>query len=440
MRWKGNTGRKGDMKKSASKSAKHFYGGALQTHFFHVLYEYFFCIFCFLLFFLQVFIMDMIVQTFLTNDKRMIHYYDSNLEYYSDVVKRFGELASKHNIQEIVAMITGKSKRKKKRLAMDMTFSVQKTVSIAFAALKEHREKILRAHHQAIQETLDKILQDGNINIRVKGERQNIQKEKLNYYFIDHYSNRNLDMQLHTHVLLMNIYNDTETGKLRSLNIEKRLLNNIKGYGVYYRKKLYNNLAKLGFEMRVTDKKDFFFEIVELEKYKERFSSRNRQIKIQKELYNATDKQAFYRTRQEKKIINFQTVEKYWHRRIFGTKIADAIENVKNKIIKFTDIQNNIGILREKAKKRIENLKRKLGMFQTEELDEQILYTESTTKSQGKQQKIYRKGGVSQGEAYSHARKIEYRDLKEKEKEKEFLDRLKMAFQVKYRNRRLKIA
>lgn len=386
--------------------------------------------------------MDMIVQTFLTNDKRMIHYYDSNLEYYSDVVKRFGELAQKHNLQEIVGMITSKNKRKKKRLAMDMTFSVQKTVSIAFAALKEHREAILKAHHQAIQETLQKILEDGNINIRVKGERHTIQKEKLNYFFIDHYSNRNLDMQLHTHVLLMNIYNDTETGKLRSLNIEKRLLNNIKCYGVYYRKKLYDNLVKLGFEMKITDKKDFFFEIVELEKYKERFSTRNRQIRIQKELYNATDKQAFYRTRQEKKIINFQTVEKYWHRRIFGTSIKVAIENVKNKIIKFTDIQNNIGILREKAKKRIENLKRKLGMFQTEELDEQILYTESTTKSQEKQkqQKIYRKGGVSQGETYSHAREIEYRDLKEKEKEKEFLDRLKMAFQVKYRNRRLKIA
>lgn len=391
----------------------------------------------------------MIVQTFLTNDKRMVHYYDSNLEYYSDVVKRFGELASKHNIQEIVGMITNKNKRKKKRLAMDMTFSAQKTVSIAFAALKEHREAILKAHHQAIQETLDKILQDGNINIRVKGERQNIQKKKLNYYFIDHYSNRNLDMQLHTHVLLMNVYNDANTGKLRSLNIEKRLLNNIKRYGVYYRKKLYNNLAKLGFEMRITDKKDFFFEIVELEKFKERFSTRNRQIRTQKEIFGATDKQAFYRTRQEKKIINFQTVEKYWHRRIFGTKVKEAIQNVKNKIIRFADIQKNIGIAKEKVKSRIENLKKKLSYIQTEELDIQMLL-----ESQGQQQKkqkiyrrdeqsqeqkqkkqIYRKEKQSQGK-FSHAQENKNKDLKEKE----FLDRLKRAFELKKINRRLKIA
>lgn len=346
-------------------------------------------------------------------------------------------------------MITNKNKRKKKRLAMDMTFSAQKTVSIAFAALKEHREAILKAHHQAIQETLDKILQDGNINIRVKGERQNIQKKKLNYYFIDHYSNRNLDMQLHTHVLLMNVYNDANTGKLRSLNIEKRLLNNIKRYGVYYRKKLYNNLAKLGFEMRITDKKDFFFEIVELEKFKERFSTRNRQIRTQKEIFGATDKQAFYRTRQEKKIINFQTVEKYWHRRIFGTKVKEAIQNVKNKIIRFADIQKNIGIAKEKVKSRIENLKKKLSYIQTEELDIQMLL-----ESQGQQQKkqkiyrrdeqsqeqkqkkqIYRKEKQSQGK-FSHAQENKNKDLKEKE----FLDRLKRAFELKKINRRLKIA
>ena len=307
----------------------------------------------------------------LMNGENMVHYYNSNIEYYSDAVKRFGDLAQDNNLQDITNMILGKNKQKKKVVGFDLTFSVPKSVSIAFAGLRDLREQILQAHHNAIQGVIDKIIQDKNITVRVKGIRQDIQKEKLNYFFVDHYSNRNLDMQLHTHCILANIYQD-ETKK-RALTVEKRLLDTQKEYGKYYRKILYNNLKQLGFSLKITDRDNFYFEIEELEQYKKRFSTRREQIQMRKELYEESDRKAFYRTRKSKKIIRFEAIEKKWEQRLYNTKIGDCLKSIKNKIIKFADIQRNIGMLREKIKSRIDNLKNKLSYIQIEELDEQIL-------------------------------------------------------------------
>ena len=418
MRWEDNTGRKGDMK-STSKSAQALLHRCISTTKKNQLkyrmitntYEY---IFCFSKYFFKSIYYNMLTIMKLMNGENMIHYYNSNIEYYSGAVKRFGDLAQNNTLKNIVDMILGKNKQKKKVVGFDLTFSVPKSVSIAFAGLKDMRDRILDAHHSAIQQTIQKVTQDKNITVRIKGERHTIQKEKLNYFFVDHYSNRNLDMQLHTHCILANIYADGN--KKRALTVEKRLLDTQKEYGKFYRKTLYANLKQLGFNVYVTDKNNFYFEIKELEQYKKRFSTRREQIQMRKEIYNDSDRKAFYRTRKNKKIIKFETVEKKWEQRLWHTKIGESLKNIKNKIIKFADIRKTFDGLIERTKKKLEETKKRFKQQVNErEFDELILESIGDTKN----------GKNRQNKAQKNTQK----NIRTSE---EFYTKLKYVFQHKY--------
>ncbi|MFM0594029.1 MobF family relaxase [Paraburkholderia dilworthii] len=104
-----------------------------------------------------------------------------------------------------------------RNLGYDLTFSPDKTFSIAWArANPEEREKLLAAHRSAVDLSLQYLKE--NLDVRAgDGGTERIACSELFAAGFGHFTNRNLDPQVHEHVLLFNIVRG-EDGKTRALN------------------------------------------------------------------------------------------------------------------------------------------------------------------------------------------------------------------------------
>ncbi|RJQ14441.1 conjugative relaxase [Candidatus Parcubacteria bacterium] len=144
----------------------------------------------------------------------------------------------------------------KDRAGMDLTFSAPKSVSIM--ALADENVKI--AHDKAVSRVLGYI-EDHNIQTReqIAGDRQTLYTGNLMAAKFDHLTSRELDPQLHTHCVVMNM-TQKENGDWRSLSNETLFDDRIK-LGRLYRNELAKNLSDIGYSTTVTDRKQGFFEI-----------------------------------------------------------------------------------------------------------------------------------------------------------------------------------
>ena len=158
----------------------------------------------------------------------------------------------------------------------DLTFSAPKSVSIMALVFEDN--KLIEAHNQAVKDTLDEI-EKNFLKVRVK---------KANKIFIEdcqksisavfkHELSRDLDPQLHSHVVMANIVKD-KNNNWRSAYFDE-IYNNKKIIGAIYRSYLAKSIKQIGYEIEHKGQNCYFEikgippEIIDL------FSSRSKKIR-----------------------------------------------------------------------------------------------------------------------------------------------------------------
>ncbi|OLL33557.1 hypothetical protein BTH42_00755 [Burkholderia sp. SRS-W-2-2016] len=104
-----------------------------------------------------------------------------------------------------------------RNIGYDVTFSPGKTFSVAWArANPDERDRLLAAHRSAVDLSLQYLKE--NLDVRAgAGGTERIGCSELFAAGFTHFTNRNLDPQVHEHVLLFNLVRG-EDGKTRALN------------------------------------------------------------------------------------------------------------------------------------------------------------------------------------------------------------------------------
>jgi conjugative relaxase-like TrwC/TraI family protein len=190
--------------------------------------------------------------------------------------KKFTQEKFEHLLQ-----VRERAKDSNARLAMDLTFSAPKSVSLsAMLAPKEVKDKIHKAHDDAVKETLRYVESSGMFQTRIKenGKHTIYTGQGMTVALFKHDLNRNSEPNLHTHSLIANIAIGPD-GNIRHADYGQVYANKIRLGGIY-RANFEKNLKKEGVKTELSSKKKAFFEIAGFTKKQlEKFSSRYKEIK-----------------------------------------------------------------------------------------------------------------------------------------------------------------
>ena len=164
------------------------------------------------------------------------------------------------------------------RAGIDMTFSAPKSVSILSEVCDD--ERVREAHEKAVETTLRHIEEHySQARQMEKGETARVNTRNLVIATFEHDTSRELDPQLHTHAVIMNM-TQREDGEWRALSNEE-LYGQKMYFGQYYRNELAANLKERGFEIE-SDRRGLF-EVRGVDKdLREHFSRRSEQMNRQK--------------------------------------------------------------------------------------------------------------------------------------------------------------
>lgn len=146
-----------------------------------------------------------------------------------------------------------------KCIALDCAFSAPKSVSLAMAESPETREEMQKLHQEAISRAI-KHIEENYIKTRVTkdGHTHEVKTGNCCAAEFEHYTNRNNDLDLHTHVLIENM--TVHNGKVYSVDF-RGLMNEQKEVGLVYRQYLAQALQREGYELEITDRRHGFFEL-----------------------------------------------------------------------------------------------------------------------------------------------------------------------------------
>ena len=231
----------------------------------------------------------------LTSVKQAENYYEKD-DYYTKegklkhTSKWSGELAKQMNLggsvkkREFIQLLSGNlpnkqeisTNKKGKTPGVDLTFSAPKSVSLACFLGDEDRIK--RAHDEAIKATME-WAENECVQVRRTHQKRTVNEKTkgLLYAKFEHEVSRELDPQLHSHCVVLNVAKDSD-GNYRALK-NTQLYRRKMLLGVMYRSELAVRLKKLGYEVEKTGP-DGTFEIRGFEKkHLEHFSKRSQQIK-----------------------------------------------------------------------------------------------------------------------------------------------------------------
>lgn len=157
----------------------------------------------------------------------------------------------------------------------DLTFSAPKSVSIAIE-IGDNRE-LLDAHLIAVKETM-KFVEDqaAQARVAIDGKNSFIQTKNIVAATFLHNTSRELDPQIHSHVVVMN--GTQVNGQWKSLSSEK-LFDNKMLAGKAYRMILDRELQARGYSTEITNGKEHFIELSGVPKDAiDHFSQRRKQI------------------------------------------------------------------------------------------------------------------------------------------------------------------
>ena len=256
---------------------------------------------------------------------------------------------------QVVKKGHGKNSKKqyqsKHRAAIDIALSAPKSVSIS--ALHCGHNKIIEAHQNAVQQTINEIEQEFIKARETKtGKTQVIDASGL-FATFNHSTSRANDPQLHTHVLIMNmciagnkykaVFNDL-------IYKNQRYINN------YYQQSLASELMKAGYEIETQKNGNFEIKGVS-EKVIKQFSKRTDEI--EKQLNQMSESQlneaqlrnkATIESRQDKdQTIDKAQLKAKWEQEHSSQNIENKIKYCKTKSIKAMQIiQNAANLLHKK--------------------------------------------------------------------------------------------
>jgi Ti-type conjugative transfer relaxase TraA len=206
-----------------------------------------------------------------------------------------------------------------RRYAIDLTFSAPKSVSIVWAVgAEEVRKGIEDAQDRAVEKVLEFMEEKFELGRRGSAKEGTITKErvKLLAAAYRHGSSRELDMQIHTHLMLQNLGLRAD-GTWGALN-EKELFEWKLALGAVYRAELSGEMAKLGFGIEAD--RDYFRLAGIPPELEEEFSKRRAQIEValsEKGLSGGKASEvAALDTRKGKEIVEAEILRDQW------TKIA----------------------------------------------------------------------------------------------------------------------
>ena len=188
------------------------------------------------------------------------YYIDENSE--AKFAGKANELVGTGLTKENFKSFIGKSKHKIN--SFDLTFSAPKSLSIlAETATPELREKLINMHTQASDIAMSKIEKDATFRLfytNEDGQREyvSVKADGLSYASFIHHSSRMLDMQLHTHNVVLNSI--MHNGKEYSIDA-RYFYQNQKEYSKLYRSELINQLINNNINIKITDYENLLFEI-----------------------------------------------------------------------------------------------------------------------------------------------------------------------------------
>ena len=246
--------------------------------------------------------------------------------------------------RELVAeRLENEEKVEKARLADDLCFSAPKSVSL-LAALgsKKTRSEIIQAHREAVQSVINYVIERDMVQARMMTDKEEVITVSVNPDSIvavrfDHFLSRNLDPQLHSHVLLLNCVQRSEDGKMVAAYLREIYLHK-KDLGALYRHELARRLEKMGYEVEWRTDGTFELKGFTREQLKA-FSSRREEIleelkELEKQGISGgkTNEIACKDTRQVKPAeINVQALQKAWQEKARELGITLPTPEVKEK-------------------------------------------------------------------------------------------------------------
>lgn len=161
----------------------------------------------------------------------------------------------------------------KRRSYVDFTFSCPKSVSV----LSYVDERIEQAHNTAVVRALEEIERNYAI-IRTGAQGQYSYKTKsLVAARFNHHESRELEPQLHSHCVIMNMTQGSDK-KWRALEMGEMFKNQLY-IGQVYRNELAKELTTLGYKIDVTERSKGLFEIAGVKReIIDEFSTRRKQV------------------------------------------------------------------------------------------------------------------------------------------------------------------
>jgi conjugative relaxase-like TrwC/TraI family protein len=209
--------------------------------------------------------------------------------------------------------------RSKERIGYDFTFSAPKSVSLQ--ALVHGDRNVLDAHNKAVEAALKEAESLAAARTTTKGKTSHEQTGNFVAAKFRHETSREVDPNLHTHAVVMNMTQRAD-GEWRALSNEA-MLHSLKHLGNVYKATLAHELQNQGFELR-HDMKAGTFELAHIspEQIAE-FSKRSEQIEAQlakqgltRETATAEQKNAAsLKTRAKKGELDREAVHREWQQR-----------------------------------------------------------------------------------------------------------------------------
>lgn len=194
------------------------------------------------------------------------------------------------------------------RAGLDLTFSAPKSVSLLALVFQDWR--VVEAHKQAVDSVLQSIERDyAETRVRLDGKRVPVPTENLVVAQFHHDTSRELDPQLHTHCVALNM---TWANDKWYCLTNGRLYRDRKCLGMQYQSQLAKRLEVLGYA--ISWRENGLFEVDGFSREQlQSFSKRRRQIESVKkqDSWRARQTSALL-TRPTKKIATGKELLKLW--------------------------------------------------------------------------------------------------------------------------------
>ena len=217
------------------------------------------------------------------------------------------------------------------RVGYDCTFSAVKPVSVLFAAATPpERELILAAHRNAVRDAVAYLERQATTR-RGAGGAVEIKVDGLVASGFTHFASRDLDPQLHEHVLIYNVAQG-EDGQWGTWNTDL-LCEHQRAAGALYRAGLARNLRDLGYGVEKQVERDadnretgqIYFGVAGVdESIQLAFSQRRIAIEAYMQQHNVTAQQACLATRKNKSEPSFDELTQLWGDTLDNMRQQDA--------------------------------------------------------------------------------------------------------------------